>query len=142
MIFTTITFSDLPSRLLLIHMKRLSGKLGTHKYMFISQQEITIEISPVSIAQKLYPCNDNFLDHGYINTLRLRQNGRNFPDDIFEWIFLTENVWILIKISLKFVSKGLINNIPALVQIMACRLVGTNVGEFTDAYMGHSASMS
>ena len=34
-------------------------------------------------------------------------------------IFLNENVWILIKISLKFVSKGPINNIPALVQIMA-----------------------
>ena len=29
------------------------------------------------------------------------------------------NVWILIKISLKFVPKGPINNIPALVQIMA-----------------------
>ena len=29
------------------------------------------------------------------------------------------NVWILIKISLKFVPKGPINNIPAMVQIMA-----------------------
>ena len=36
-------------------------------------------------------------------------------DDIFKWIFLNENVWISIKISLKFVLKGLINNIPALV---------------------------
>ena len=53
------------------------------------------------------------------NTLRPRQNGSHFPDDIFKWIFLNENVWILIKISLKFVPKRLINNIPALVQIMA-----------------------
>ena len=33
--------------------------------------------------------------------------------------FVVENVWILIKISLKFVPKGPINNSPALVQIMA-----------------------
>ena len=58
------------------------------------------------------------------NTLRLKQNGRHFPDDIFECIFLKENVWNSIKISLKFVSKGSINNIPALVQIMAWRRPG------------------
>ena len=56
-----------------------------------------------------------------INTLRPRQNGRHFPDDIFKCIFFNENVWIAIKISLKFVPKGPINNIPALVQIMAWR---------------------
>ena len=54
-----------------------------------------------------------------VNTLRPRQNGRHFADDIFKWIFLNENVRISIKISLKFVPKGQINNIPALVQIMA-----------------------
>ena len=57
-----------------------------------------------------------------INTLRLGKNGRYFVDDIFKCIFLNENVWIPIKISLKFVHKGPINNIPSLVQIMAwCR---------------------
>ena len=59
-----------------------------------------------------------------INTLRPRQNGRHLPDDIFKCIFLNENVWISIENSLKFVHKGLINNIPALVQIMAWRLPG------------------
>ena len=49
------------------------------------------------------------------NTLRPRQNGRHFADDIFKCIFLNENVLISIKISLKFVPKGQINNIPALV---------------------------
>ena len=39
-------------------------------------------------------------------------------------IFLNENVEISIKISLKFVPKGLINNIPALVRIMAWRRPG------------------
>ena len=37
------------------------------------------------------------------------------PDDIFKWIFLNENIWFLITISLKFILKDLINNIPALV---------------------------
>ena len=63
-------------------------------------------------------------DSCLINTLRPRQNGHYFPDDIFECIFLKENVSILIKISLKFVPKSPINNIPALVQIMAWRRPG------------------
>ena len=59
-----------------------------------------------------------------INTLRLRWNEQHFADDIFKRIFFNENVWISIKISLKFVPKGPINNIPALVQIMAWRCWG------------------
>ena len=59
-----------------------------------------------------------------VNTLRPRQNGRHFPDDIFNCIFLNENVWISIKISLNFTPKGPINNIPELVQIMAWRRPG------------------
>ena len=59
-----------------------------------------------------------------LTTLRPRQNGRHFPDDIFKCIFLNENEWISIKISLKFVPKGRINNIPSLVQIMAWRRPG------------------
>ena len=54
-----------------------------------------------------------------VNILRPRQNGRHFPHDIFKWIFLNENAWISINISLKFVSMGPINNIPTLVQVMA-----------------------
>ena len=59
-----------------------------------------------------------FSDSG-INSLRPRQNGRHFADDIFNRISLNENVWIPIKNSLKFIPKGPIDNIPALVQIMA-----------------------
>ena len=58
------------------------------------------------------------------NTLRPRQNGRHFPDDFCKWIFLNENVWISIKISPKFVPKGAVNNIPALVLIVAWRRTG------------------
>ena len=50
------------------------------------------------------------------------QHGRHFPDNILKCILLNENVWISIKISLKFVPWGPIDNIPALVQIIAwCR---------------------
>ena len=59
-----------------------------------------------------------------INSLRPRQNGRHFADDIFQCIFVNENVWISMKISLKFVLKGPISNIPALVQIMDWRRPG------------------
>ena len=59
-----------------------------------------------------------------LNTLRPRRNGCHFPDAIFKWIFLNENVWISINISLKFVPGGPINNIPTLVQVMAWRRPG------------------
>ena len=42
-----------------------------------------------------------------------------YPDDIFKCIFWNENIWISIKISLRFVAKGGIDQIPVLVQIMA-----------------------
>ena len=61
---------------------------------------------------------------GLINTLRPRQNGRHFADGTFKCIFFNENVLISLKIPLKFVPRGPINNIPALVQIMAWRRPG------------------
>ena len=45
--------------------------------------------------------------------------GQDEMADSFKCIFLDENARISIKISLMFVLKGAINNIPALVQIMA-----------------------
>ena len=59
-----------------------------------------------------------------LNTLRPRQDGRHFSDDIFKCIFLNENVWISLKIWLKFVPRVPINNISAMVQIMAWRRSG------------------
>ena len=72
----------------------------------------------------MYHCFCVCLGPQVVNTLRLRQDGRRFPDDTFERIFLKENVIILIKISLKFVPNGPIDNIAALVQIMAWRQPG------------------
>ena len=50
-----------------------------------------------------------------LNTLRPRQNGCYLADDIFKYIF-NENVWISIKISLKFVPNEPVDNKSALVQ--------------------------
>ena len=69
--------------------------------------------SPVLLKQLKKPTNC----WGF-NTLRPRQNGRRFADDTFIRIFLNENARISITISLEFVLKGPINNIPALVQMM------------------------
>ena len=52
------------------------------------------------------------------------QNEQHFADDIFKRIFFNENVWVSIKMSLKVLPKGPINNIPALVRIMAWRRSG------------------
>ena len=61
---------------------------------------------------------------GRVNTLRPRQHGHHFPDYMLKCIFLNENVWISIKFSLSIIPDGPINNIPALVQIMAWRRLG------------------
>ena len=67
----------------------------------------------------------------------------NLADDIFNRISLNENIWISIKISLKFVPKGAIGNEPALVQVRASCQTGDKpllepmLTQFTDAYMRH-----
>ena len=100
--------------------------IGTLRTNF---SEILIKINNFSCKKNAFEnviCNmaSVFFQHWCINTLRPRQNGRHFADDIFECIFLNENVWMSIKISLKFVHQDPINNIPELVQIMASRLPG------------------
>ena len=77
------------------------------------------------ILYKLSRLHDCWCPGSYdINSLRPRQNGRLFADDTFKRIFLNDNIRISTKTSLKFVPKGLINNIPALVLIMAWRRPG------------------
>ena len=76
------------------------------------------------------------------------KNGHHFADDIFKRIFFDDNFLILNKLSLKYIHHDLIDNLAALVQIMAWRQTGDRpLSEamsvyFTDAYMRHSTSMS
>ena len=55
----------------------------------------------------------------YDNPSLLRQLGGKIADDIFKRIFVNENDWMSIKISLKFIPKCAIDNKSALVQVMA-----------------------
>ena len=57
---------------------------------------------------------------------------------------LNEYICFLVNISVKFVPKSPINNIPVLAQIMAWRRPGNkplSEGRFTDGYMRHTASI-
>ena len=89
-----------------------------------------------------------YISNMFVNSLRPRKNRHNFAHDVFKCNLLNENVWIPIKLLLEYVPKGPINNIPALVQIMAWRRTGDKplsepmMIQFNDAYMRHSASLS
>ena len=80
----------------------------------------TVTIASVGNENTKYPSHFKC----YFNTLRPGQNGRCFADDISKCISLNENVWIAIRFSLKFIPRASINNIPALVQMMAWRRSG------------------
>ena len=64
-------------------------------------------------------------------------------DDNFECIFFNENDIIPLRISLKFVPQSLINNKPALVQVIAWHQTGNKplpepmLTQLTGAYMQH-----
>ena len=80
---------------------------------------------------------------GPLTHLPLDKMAANLADDNFKGIFLKENGRILIQISLKCVPRGLINNKPVLVRVMACHLFGDKplsepmLNQFTDAYTRH-----
>ena len=67
------------------------------------------ELLTQGISSHIHWLSYLFLFLHTFDTLRPRQNGRHFPDDIFKWIF---------------VPRGPINKISALVQIMAWRRPG------------------
>ena len=95
-----------------------------------------IETAPCTFPWLYTKLASNWIQWQYVNipAEHLLQNhftslthwGRDKMDAILllKCIFLSESVWIPIKISMKFVPKGPINNIPALVQIMAWRRPG------------------
>ena len=105
----------------------LGGQSLEDRHYFENRFSILIRLAQdcgISIAMdglELVSSGDATVLYQLFNTLRPRQNGRHFADETFNCIFVNENVRILIKFSLKFVPKGPINNIPALVQIMAWR---------------------
>ena len=73
----------------------------------------------IPLQGRLRPSNNQNLIGSTAITLGERQNRRNVEDNIFKRIFLNGNCCVFIEISLRFVPKGPINNIPAFVQMMA-----------------------
>ena len=88
------------------------------------QTDRQTDVHGLYLEQLLAPIKQITIEVYPINSLRPRPNTRHFADDIFKCIFQNENEWISPRISLKFVPKVRINNIPALVQIMAWRRPG------------------
>ena len=63
-------------------------------------------------------------------------------DDIFECMFFNKNVWILIKISLKFVPKGRPGDKP-LSEPMICRRLFASGGlDELERYIFHATRLS
>ena len=77
--------------------------------------------------------------HFAFKSLRPRQIGRHFPDNIFKRILLIGNVRTSIEISLRCVPMGPTNTIKALDQIMAWHRPRT---AHSRIYTRHSAQMS
>ena len=87
----------------------------------LQQQQSQHQDLKLGLAERFDPCvvcGDR--SSGKVTSLTVKllspgQNGQHFADDLFRSIFVNEKFCILIKISLKFVLKCLINNKPALV---------------------------
>ena len=98
----------------------------------MSFQSPRTEMGQLNTYNPIY-CNEN--------TLRQKQNDRHFADGVSKCISLNLNFWILNKVSLKYVPQGLINNMAALVQIMAwhrhwrqANIIWTNAGIYRRIY--------
>ena len=101
---------------------------GTHSWLrsYISINWKLLEVSMISSMFLLIRHNSKLLPRfckiSWDQHIEAKKNGCHFTDNTFKCIFLNENVGDSIKISLKFVRKSPVDNIPALGQIMAwCR---------------------
>ena len=92
---------------------------------------------------------NHFVETSIYQHIWAETNCRHFADDNFKCIFFNENIWISLKISLKFVPKVQINNIPLSKQGWLVHVSSLNKSNPTNQgwlvywriYMHHSASM-
>ena len=90
---------------------------GMHLYfLYLSHTPLCVPMIFGVCVQQIWSAQSNMLWP--------RQKGHHFSDAIVKYIFLNENVLISIRISLNLVSKGLTDNMPDLVWIMAWRRPG------------------
>ena len=108
------------------------------EHCFLRVQFICISTCQIQSLSSHITLKRSILTH-----LPLDKMAAKFADDIFKYIFMHEKLFFSIRISLKFVPSGSIDNEPALVQVMAWRrtsdkpLSEPTLTQFTDAYMRH-----
>ena len=82
-------------------------------------------------------------DHTEFDSSPPAKNGRQFAHDVFRCTFVTENFVFWLQFHWSFFPMGLIDNNPALVQIMALRRIDDKplfepmLAGLTDAYVQH-----
>ena len=96
----------------------------SHATFTLYKSKFPLQWTLHSSLMKVQYCVFCELKIGYILTFTHTYWGRDkmadmFPDNIFKCIFLNENCWILVKISLKYLRKDTIDNNPAWGQMMA-----------------------
>ena len=91
-----------------VHLRFIPGSESSHKLPIYRQSTVRLNIPSVTTSHQIYTRDtvSYVYKAWYLNTLKPRQNGCHFSDDVFKGILLNENVLISIKISLKFVPKG------------------------------------
>ena len=121
--------------------------MGWHKWLLDKKSSRIIKDNISNLVLRL----ENLADivrvscgHSKVSCLSpLWQKGRHFGRRYFRWIFVNEKFCILVKISMKFVSKDQVNK-PLLVHIMTWRRIGDKplsqpmLTRFTDAYLRHT----
>ena len=113
-------YADFSIRSIAVEPETAEGHWRVHTSAgWVTEERISLSCVDIDF----YPCTTGKVTAtGHrINTFRPRQNRSHFADDMFKCIFLNENVWITLKILLQFVPYDSMNNITALVQIMAWR---------------------
>ena len=91
----------------------LGNRTKSHASYFLAFAVSQAKISPISKS-------DSYVS----KPISPWQNGRHVTEDIFKYIFMNGKFCILIRISLKFVPNGPIDNKSALVQVIARQRTG------------------
>ena len=103
-----------------------SSEIWIRMYIFKQKKSFDKAVCKISAIIVRFQCVDAFENVKFKFTpFKPRYNCRHFADGTLKCIFMNEAFGYFVKKkSLKFVSRGPINNIPALVQIMTWRRSG------------------
>ena len=103
-----------------IHRGCGEGRISlTFNFSLIFKNKMEFKHYRIEFSSQMFTTDNLLLVLGYhVNILRPRQNDHHFAENISELIFLYENFWTFIQISLQFVCICGIKITAALVQMM------------------------